>query len=129
MPISSSQISGMVGGQMAMFANQAKFSQQIGGLVGTAPQGMAGGMQNPFPNEDLGARIAGGMGMALPGAITGLGVAGALAGRNWHVIVGAVGNVNTILLIVAGFLASLLGIVWWKTRHHPHDHPGETTDQ
>jgi len=76
----SSQISGMVGGQMAMFANQSSYSQQIGGMVGTSPMVGGGGMQNPFPQTDTGARIAGGMGMALPGAATGLGIAGGLIG-------------------------------------------------
>ena len=47
--------------------------------------------------------------------------AGALAGRNWQVIVGALGDVNTVLLIVAGLLGIGLTWVWWKTRHHPHD--------
>jgi membrane protein DedA with SNARE-associated domain len=71
---------------------------------------------------------------ALPIAIAGaiwyglLVVAGALAGRNWQLIVGAVDNVNTVLLIVAALVAALLGILWWKTRHHPHDHAGESTE-
>jgi membrane protein DedA with SNARE-associated domain len=71
---------------------------------------------------------------AVPIAIAGavwyglLVVAGVLAGRNWRAIVGAVGNVNTALLVVAAVLACLLGILWWKTRHHPHDHAGETTE-
>ena len=47
--------------------------------------------------------------------------AGAMAGRNWQVIVGALGEVNTVLLIVAGLLGIGLTWVWWKTRHHPHD--------
>jgi membrane protein DedA with SNARE-associated domain len=47
--------------------------------------------------------------------------AGAMAGRNWQVIVGALGNVNTVLLIVAGLLGVGLTWIWWKTRHHPHD--------
>jgi hypothetical protein len=83
MVFQSSQISGMVGGQMAMFANQHAFSQQVGVMAGTAPQMPMGGMQNPFPqgpsyaqtgsmdSGDMGARMAGGMGMALPGAVMG----------------------------------------------------------
>lgn len=55
-------------------------------------------------------------------------VAGALAGRNWRVIAGAVNNVNTVLLIIALLLASLMAVLWWKTRHHPHDHTEETTE-
>lgn len=47
--------------------------------------------------------------------------AGAMAGRNWQVIVGALGDVNTVLLIVTGLLGISLTWVWWKTRHHPHD--------
>ncbi len=71
---------------------------------------------------------------ALPVAIAGaiwyglLVVAGALAGRNWRAIVEAVDNVNTALLVVAALLAALLGVLWWKTRHHPHDQAGETTE-
>ena len=48
-------------------------------------------------------------------------MAGVLAGRNWQVIVAALGNVNAVLLVVAAVLGSLLTWVWWKTRHHPHD--------
>lgn len=48
-------------------------------------------------------------------------LAGALAGRNWSLIAQTLSDVNAILLIVAVLLAILLTIVWWKTRHHPHD--------
>jgi len=58
MPYSSSQISGLVGGQLAMFSNQAAFSQQVGGMYGTAPSMPMGGMSNPFP-EDIGSRVTG----------------------------------------------------------------------
>lgn len=50
MAYSSAQISGLVGGQMAMFSNQAAFSQQIGGAYGTGPQMPPPSMQNPFPS-------------------------------------------------------------------------------
>ncbi len=53
--------------------------------------------------------------------------AGAMAGRNWQAIVQALGNVNTVLLIIAGLLGIGLSWVWWRTRHHPHDSlPGQT---
>lgn len=48
-------------------------------------------------------------------------LAGAVAGRNWRAIVEAVDNVNSVLLILAALLGLLLGILWWKTRHHPHE--------
>jgi membrane protein DedA with SNARE-associated domain len=56
-------------------------------------------------------------------------LAGALAGRNWQVIVHAFDNVNSVLLVVATLLAALLGGLWWKTRHHPPEHVGEGTEQ
>lgn len=92
----SSQISGMVGGQMAMFANQSQFSQQIGGAVGTGPMAGGGGMQNPFPQTDMGSRIAGGMGMALPGVATGASIAGGLMG-------GAAGWADPMTGVARGF--------------------------
>jgi membrane protein DedA with SNARE-associated domain len=55
-------------------------------------------------------------------------VAGTLAGRNWQLIVDAVNNVNAVLLVLAVVLAVLLGVLWWKTRHHPHDRTHETTE-
>jgi len=48
-------------------------------------------------------------------------LAGAVAGHNWRAIVEAVDNVNSVLLILATLLAILLGILWWKTRHHAHE--------
>ena len=55
--------------------------------------------------------------------------AGAMAGRNWQVIVGALGEVNTVLLIVAGLLGVGLTWIWWKTRHHPHDNRHSETGE
>jgi hypothetical protein len=55
-------------------------------MAGMAPRGAlaaGGGMQNPYPSErpgELGNRIAGGMVMAVPGAMTGLAVAGGIHG-------------------------------------------------
>ena len=92
MPYSSAQLSGLIGGQHAMFANQAAYSQQLGGVVGTGPaMGMAG-MANPYPNygmaapsldENMGARLAGGVGMALPGAVAGASIAAGFMGGKW----------------------------------------------
>lgn len=71
---------------------------------------------------------------ALPIALAGgiwyglLVLAGALAGRNWRVIVEAFNNVNSVLLVLAALLAVLLGILWWKTRHHPQDTAEEQTE-
>lgn len=80
MPYSSADISGMIGGQMAMFSNQAAYSQQIGGMVGTSPMGMAGGMANPFPQSHMGSQIAGGMASSMGGAATGMSIGGGLMG-------------------------------------------------
>jgi membrane protein DedA with SNARE-associated domain len=55
-------------------------------------------------------------------------LAGALAGRNWRAIFEAVNDVNSVLLVLAALLAVLLGVLWWKTRHHPHDNAGEQTE-
>lgn len=55
-------------------------------------------------------------------------LAGALAGRNWRAIVEAVNNVNSVLLTLAALLAVLVGVLWWKTRHHPRDTAGEQTE-
>ncbi len=46
---------------------------------------------------------------------------GVVFGRNWRLIIEAIGNANTILLIFAGLLAVALTVLWWKTRRHPHD--------
>ncbi len=48
--------------------------------------------------------------------------AGVVFGRNWRVILEAVGDVNTVLLVIAGFFALGLSVLWWRTRHHPHPH-------
>lgn len=44
---------------------------------------------------------------------------GAAFGRNWQMILEALRGVNTTLLVVAGALAIVVAILWWKTRHHP----------
>lgn len=79
MPISSTDISGLIGGQTAMFSNNLAFSQQLSGAYGTGPMmgggGGGGAMQNPFPSVS-GSGIVGGAAMALPAA----GFAASLAG-------------------------------------------------
>ncbi len=47
--------------------------------------------------------------------------AGVVFGRNWRVILDAVSGVNTVLLVLAGVLAVILTVIWWKTRHHPQE--------
>ena len=77
MPFSSADISGLIGGQQAMFSNQAAFSQQIGGMVGTSAPMMGGGMQNPFPSQsNVGTQMAGGAAMGMGGVGTGAAIAG-----------------------------------------------------
>jgi hypothetical protein len=89
MPISSAQISGMIGGQQVMFSNQHGYSQQIGGMHGTGPQMPAPSMQSPqFPSygdpaygaqefgpwssqQGAGARVVGAGAMAAPTALAG----------------------------------------------------------
>jgi len=94
MPYSSAQISGLVGGQMAMFSNQQQYSQQISGLYGTGPQQMAGGMQNPFPSSPsygqtgtaamdggtAGTQFAQGMAGSVEGMMGGAALAGGFIG-------------------------------------------------
>ena len=50
MPVSSMQISGLIGGQQAMFANNMAYSQQLGGMYGTGPAGGMMPMQPPYPS-------------------------------------------------------------------------------
>jgi len=45
--------------------------------------------------------------------------AGVFFGRNWHFLAEALEGVNTLLLVVAGVLAVFIGVLWWRTRHHP----------
>jgi hypothetical protein len=77
MPYNSAEISGLVGGQMAMFSNQASYAQQIGGIYGTGPQTQPSNMQNPYPQPkqygmpDYGSQYFGGGG---PGGAGSLGV-------------------------------------------------------
>lgn len=47
--------------------------------------------------------------------------AGVFFGRHWRVLVEALEGVNTLLLVVAGVLALCIGVIWWRTRHHPAD--------
>lgn len=93
MPISSAQISGLIGGQQVMFSNQAAMAQQIGGMYGTGPM-MPGPSQNPYPSFGIpgygaqGVNSPGGVGplavgtagMALPGIAAGISMAGGFAG-------------------------------------------------
>ena len=78
MPYNSAQISGLVGGQMAMFSNQAAYSQQVGGMAGIGPMPAGGGIQNPFPNA--GTQVAGGIGMGIQGMATGASIGGMMMG-------------------------------------------------
>ena len=96
MPISSAEISGLVGGQTAMFSNQHSYAQQLSGMYGAGPQTNPTGMQNPFPNApsyapaampftgwrqdsgNTGANIVGGMAQAAPAALSGLAFAGGM---------------------------------------------------
>ena len=100
MPVSSTQISGLVGGQTAMFHNQAVAAQNVSSAYGMGPLGgqQAQPMSNPFPaesvgptyaqsgwknwnyNPDAGARMAGGVGMAIPAAASIASMAGLVAG-------------------------------------------------
>jgi hypothetical protein len=99
MPYSSADISGMIGGQMAMFSNQASYSQQLGGMVGTSPMLGGGGMANPFPQQThMGSRIAGAATMGVGGAATGMSIAGGLMG-------GAAGWADPFTAGARGFMA------------------------
>lgn len=83
MVYSSAQISGLVGGQMAMFSNQQQFSQQISGLYGTGPGMAGGGMSNPFPTSagpGFGAGMAQGMAGSIEGVMGGAALAGGFMG-------------------------------------------------
>lgn len=89
MPFTSTQISGLVGGQQVMFANQATFANQIGGMGGGQQQPM---MANPYPSPsygvagldpgspDIGAKLAGGIAMSLPGMAAGGSMAASMMG-------------------------------------------------
>lgn len=85
--------SSLIGGQTAMFSNQASYSQQIAGMYGTGPRMGGAGMQNPFPqpmapsfggagmlNPDLGTQMAGGMAGALPAMMGGASLAAGFMG-------------------------------------------------
>lgn len=86
MPFTSTQISGLVGGQQVMFANQATFANQISEAI-SGSGGTNQMMANPYPSPsygvagldpgspDIGTKLAGGMAMAAPG----IGAAGTMA--------------------------------------------------
>ncbi len=99
MPITSAEISGLVGGQTAMFSNQHSYAQQLSGMYGAGPQMGTAGMQNPFPSApsyapanmpvtgwrggdtgNAGSRMIGGLAGAIPAAMGGLSLAGGLIG-------------------------------------------------
>ncbi len=46
---------------------------------------------------------------------------GVVFGRNWRSILAALGDINTVLLTIAGLLAVALTLLWWRTRRHGHD--------
>ena len=79
MAYSSADISGMIGGQTAMFSNYSAYSMQVGGMVGTGPMMGGGGM--PMPQQPhMGSKMAGAAAMGMGGAATGISVAGGLMG-------------------------------------------------
>jgi hypothetical protein len=87
MPFTSTQISGLVGGQQVMFSNQATFAHQISGEGGSQQM-----MANPYPSPsygvagldpgspDIGTKLAGGAAMALPGIAAGGTMAASMLG-------------------------------------------------
>jgi len=87
MPFTSTQISGLVGGQQVMFANQATFANQVTGESGSQQM-----MANPYPSPsygvagldpaspDIGTKIAGGGAMAMGGLAAGGTMAASLLG-------------------------------------------------
>jgi hypothetical protein len=87
MPFTSTQISGLVGGQQVMFSNQAAFANQIGGNGDSSSR-----MANPYPSPsygvagldpgspDIGTKLAGGAMMALPAMAAGTSMAGSMMG-------------------------------------------------
>lgn len=50
---------------------------------------------------------------------------GVMLGRNWQTILGLLENVNAMLVAMASAVAVIGAVVWWKTRHHPHETAGE----
>lgn len=106
MPFTSAQVSGLVGGQQAMFANDRSFAEQIAGMP-SLPQ------QNPYPTysnpphafEHQGAAIAGGVGMAIPGVAAAGTMAASLLGYN-----SALGLLDPFTGISRGFGAGASGL-------------------
>ena len=89
MPIPSTQVAGLIGGQQVMFSNQAAFANSIG----PAGMGQTAQMANPYPASSsfgiagfdpsmshTGAAIAGSAAMAIPAAATGVGMAASMFG-------------------------------------------------
>ena len=89
----SAQISGLVGGQQAMFSNSAQYAHQISGTHGIGSAQMGGGQSNPYPappsyastagftaGDNFGAKVAGGLGAAPAGVLGGMSMAGAFMG-------------------------------------------------
>lgn len=91
MPFTSTQISGLVGGQQVMFANQASFAHQISGAM-AGDTGSTQMMANPYPSPsygvagldpgspDIGAKLAGGIAMSMPGIAAGGTMAASMLG-------------------------------------------------
>lgn len=107
MAYSSAHISGLIGGQQAMFSNQAAYSQQLGGIYGTGPTSPGPMAQNPYPSygapgygqsSNFGAGMASGVGDSVPGLATMASIGGGLAG-------GRLGYLDPFTSMFRGFSA------------------------